>query len=41
MMNTRVTCAAVTSATPSCKVRAVIDISAMPPGAVAKIMLGT
>ena len=41
MMSTRITCAAVTSATPSCRVRAVIDISAMPPGAVANIMLGT
>ena len=41
MMSTRVTCAAVTSATPSCSVRAVIDISAIPPGAAASIMLGT
>ena len=38
---TRVTCAAVTSGTPNCNTFAVIDISAMPPGAVARRRLGT
>ena len=41
MMSTRVTCAAVTSATPSCNARAVMDISAIPPGAAANNIVGT
>ena len=41
MTRTRVTCAAVTSATPSCNARAVMDISAIPPGAAATDMVGT
>ena len=40
MIKTRVTGAAVTSATPSYNALAVIDISAIPPGATARIMLG-
>src|SRR5476651_2484058 len=39
--NTRVTWAAVTSGTPSCSTFAVMHISAIPPGAVARITLGT
>jgi len=37
---TRKTCAAVTRGTPSCSTLAVMHISAMPPGAMARIMLG-
>ena len=37
----RTTCAAVTRGTPSCNTLAVMHISAMPPGAVTRIMLAT
>ena len=40
-MMTRVTCAAVTKGTPSCRTLAVTHISAIPPGAVASTMVAT